>query len=63
MSRPRVYSSVKQVGSGRFLDPKALARISRLDLLARALVEGFISGLHRSPCQLEESFPPHPANR
>ena len=34
---------------GRFLDPRVLARISNLDLLARALVEGFISGLHRSP--------------
>lgn len=49
MSRPRVYSSLKQSASGRFLDPKALARISRLDLLARTLVEGFISGPHRSP--------------
>ena len=33
----------------RFLDPEVLARIDRLDLLARTVVEGFINGLHRSP--------------
>jgi len=33
----------------RFLHPKAIARISRLDLRARQVVEGFISGRHRSP--------------
>ena len=33
----------------RFLAPEILARISSLELLARAVVEGFISGLHRSP--------------
>jgi uncharacterized protein (DUF58 family) len=33
----------------RFLDPQAIAHISRLDLRARHVVEGFISGLHRSP--------------
>jgi uncharacterized protein (DUF58 family) len=33
----------------RFLDPKVLARISSLDLLARTVVDGFLSGLHRSP--------------
>src|ERR671921_196699 len=33
----------------RFLDPEVLARIGSLELLARAVVEGFISGLHRSP--------------
>lgn len=33
----------------RFLDPEILARIGRLDLLARIVVEGFINGLHRSP--------------
>ena len=35
--------------TARFLDPKVLARISSLDLLAKTVVEGFISGLHRSP--------------
>jgi len=33
----------------RFLAPEVLARISSLELLARAVVEGFIAGLHRSP--------------
>jgi uncharacterized protein (DUF58 family) len=33
----------------RFLDPLVLSRISDLELLARTVVEGFISGLHRSP--------------
>jgi uncharacterized protein (DUF58 family) len=33
----------------RFLDPKVLAKITRLEVRARTVVEGFISGLHRSP--------------
>ena len=32
-----------------YLDPKLLAGISRLEVKARLIVEGFISGLHRSP--------------
>ncbi|HVX38617.1 MAG TPA: DUF58 domain-containing protein, partial [Gemmatimonadaceae bacterium] len=32
-----------------FLDPSVLARIGNLELLAKTVVEGFISGLHRSP--------------
>lgn len=32
----------------RFLDPLVLARIANLDLLARAVVDGFVSGLHRT---------------
>lgn len=35
--------------STRFLDPEALTRIASLELIARTVVEGFISGLHRSP--------------
>jgi uncharacterized protein (DUF58 family) len=34
---------------GRFLEPATLTRISSLELLAKTVVEGFISGLHRSP--------------
>ncbi|MSR36097.1 MAG: DUF58 domain-containing protein [Gemmatimonadetes bacterium] len=34
---------------GRFLDPKVLARIDNLDLLARTVVDGFLHGLHKSP--------------
>ena len=33
----------------RFLRPKELSRISRLEIRARHIVEGFLSGLHRSP--------------
>lgn len=33
----------------RFIDPAALARIGNLELIARWVVEGFLSGLHRSP--------------
>ena len=33
----------------RFLDPAALARLGTLELKARTVVEGFLSGLHRSP--------------
>lgn len=35
--------------SRRFLPPEAIARISRLEILARNVVEGFLSGQHRSP--------------
>ena len=31
------------------LDPSALAKLSRLEIVARLVVEGFISGLHKSP--------------
>ena len=33
----------------RFLDPAVVARLGTLELKARTVVEGFISGLHRSP--------------
>jgi uncharacterized protein (DUF58 family) len=33
----------------RFIDPKVLAGISGLDLIAKTVVDGFIAGLHRSP--------------
>ena len=35
--------------SRRFLHPEAIKRIARLDLRARYIVEGFLSGVHRSP--------------
>ena len=40
---------VSSPGPARFLDPAVLARIGSLELLARAVVEGFIAGQHRSP--------------
>lgn len=33
----------------RFIDPKVLMKIQNLELVARAVVEGFVQGLHRSP--------------
>ncbi len=33
----------------RFLDPKTIAKISQLDLRARQVVEGFLTGMHKSP--------------
>jgi len=32
-----------------YLDPKVLAKITRLDLQTRLIVEGFVAGLHHSP--------------
>lgn len=36
-------------GELRFLDPAVIARLGTLELRARTIVEGFLSGLHRSP--------------
>src|SRR6267142_7099294 len=36
-------------GDLRFLDPAVLARLGTLELKARTVVEGFLTGLHRSP--------------
>ena len=33
----------------RFLNPSVLAGISNLELVAKTVVDGFVSGLHRSP--------------
>jgi uncharacterized protein (DUF58 family) len=41
--------AVKADDPRRFLHPETIARISRLDLRAKQVVEGFISGMHRSP--------------
>jgi len=35
--------------SRRFLDPRILARLEGLQLRARRIVEGYVSGVHRSP--------------
>jgi uncharacterized protein (DUF58 family) len=35
--------------ANRLLDPKAVARLTGLQLRARAVVEGFLTGLHQSP--------------
>jgi uncharacterized protein (DUF58 family) len=43
-----MQSGPQQTGA-QFLAPEILARISSLELIARSVVEGFLSGLHRSP--------------
>jgi uncharacterized protein (DUF58 family) len=40
---------IRSQGASRLLDPKVLARIGNVELLSRVVVEGFLSGLHRSP--------------
>jgi uncharacterized protein (DUF58 family) len=45
----RNVAAAGSVGGARFIDPKALARIETLELLAKTVVDGFINGLHRSP--------------
>jgi uncharacterized protein (DUF58 family) len=47
MRGKRLYA--EPTGSVRFVDPNVLGKIGNLELLARTVVEGFISGLHRSP--------------
>lgn len=46
---PRQASAARVTPGSRFIDPDVLARIDDLELIARTVVEGFISGLHRSP--------------
>ena len=41
--------STSAIPGARFVDPKVLARIGNLELVARAVVDGFINGIHRSP--------------
>jgi uncharacterized protein (DUF58 family) len=36
--------------SNRYLDPDGLARVGNMELVARQVVEGFLTGRHRSPC-------------
>ena len=43
-----------EAGSGlgrayRYLDPRAAARMGKINLVARGVVEGFVTGLHKSP--------------
>ncbi|HMG33951.1 MAG TPA: DUF58 domain-containing protein [Blastocatellia bacterium] len=44
-----MVATTTQATGSRFLAPEVLARINSLELIARSVVEGFISGLHRSP--------------
>jgi uncharacterized protein (DUF58 family) len=44
-----VAATIQRPAEQRFLDPAVIARIGSLELRARTIVEGFLSGLHRSP--------------
>ncbi|MEP6689998.1 MAG: DUF58 domain-containing protein [Gemmatimonadaceae bacterium] len=48
-ARHQSSASGGQTPDTRFLDPRVLARLGDLELIARTVVEGFITGLHRSP--------------
>jgi uncharacterized protein (DUF58 family) len=39
----------KTDGDTRFLDPRVIARISNIEMVARFIVQGFLIGLHKSP--------------
>lgn len=41
--------STQTAGLTDYLDPETASQLGRLDLVARLVVEGFITGLHRSP--------------
>ena len=45
----RTRGGTGRVAAASFIDPAALMRIKSLQLRARVVVEGFLSGLHRSP--------------
>ena len=43
--------TLERTDKTRFLDPEVLATVAGMELRARLVVEGFISGLHKSPYQ------------
>ena len=45
----RAKAAQGEVPGQRFIDPEVLTRIDNLELIARSVVDGFISGLHQSP--------------
>lgn len=49
MANPSPTSSTTAKGVASYIDPRTLMRIKSLQLRAKVVVEGFFSGLHRSP--------------
>lgn len=49
MTAARPAHAAGSLPGARFIDPRVLSRIANLELLARTVVVGFVSGLHRSP--------------
>ena len=45
---PAAVGSGRERADRRFVDPTVLARIDNLALVARMVVDGFLSGLHRA---------------
>jgi len=41
--------SQSAIPGARFMDPSVLARIGNLELVSRAVVDGFINGMHKAP--------------
>src|SRR4026208_890830 len=41
--------SQSAIPGARFMDPAVLARIGNLELVARAVVDGVINGMHKAP--------------
>jgi uncharacterized protein (DUF58 family) len=44
-----IATRTRTAGGTQFLDPSVLGRIGNLQLLAKTVVDGFLTGLHRSP--------------
>src|SRR5436190_19835397 len=42
-------SNVQQSGPLSLLDPRALAKLSRMELVANQVMDGYVQGMHRSP--------------
>ena len=49
MAKKRMRGGANKSPGVRFIDPKVLARIDNLELLAQTVVDGFVNGLHASP--------------
>lgn len=47
--KSKIQNPKSEDGDTRFLDPRVIARISNIELVARFIVQGFLIGLHRSP--------------
>src|SRR5439155_20261142 len=47
--RPTTARPRRVENSPKFLDPQTLAKLQGLELRARLIVEGYVSGVHRSP--------------
>ena len=49
LTAERARQRAARGSNARWIDPSTLMRIKNLDLRAKVVVEGFYSGLHKSP--------------